>query len=176
MVAAVCWLKPSQIFDWGTNIGLYARIFYKTCKYFNLSSEIHSIDLPDDQFHVEHPGKRRGELVRELNEVQLHQGDGVSEALRVWKFSDNKETPLFFLDGDHSYESVKRELNLINKNVVNANFLIHDTFFQSKESGYNIGPFLAIQEFTDRTSTNFTKIDTKSGLPGMTLLYQKKEN
>ena len=45
--SAVCFFKPTHIFEWGTNIGKSARLFHETAKYFNISVEIHSIDLPD---------------------------------------------------------------------------------------------------------------------------------
>ena len=48
MSSAVCRFKPELIFEWGTNIGKSARIFYETIKAFDVASQIHSIDLPDD--------------------------------------------------------------------------------------------------------------------------------
>jgi len=47
MVAAVCALKPTLIFEWGTNLGKSARIFYETAREFKVRTEIYSIDLPD---------------------------------------------------------------------------------------------------------------------------------
>ena len=47
LVSSVIVTKPTHIYEWGTNIGKPARIFYEICKYFNIFSEIHSIDLPD---------------------------------------------------------------------------------------------------------------------------------
>ena len=55
MSAAVAWTRPTHIFEWGTHIGKSARIFYETCKYIKITPEIHSIDLPDNIDHVEHP-------------------------------------------------------------------------------------------------------------------------
>lgn len=172
MVSAVYWIKPSHIFDWGTNIGLSARIFYETITYFGIRSEIHSVDLPDDHPHIEHPGNRRGQLVRHIKDIHLYQGDGATTALAIWDSSIQKNRPLFFLDGDHSYESVKRELNLIYEHIRNPNFLIHDTFFQSEESNYNVGPFLAIKDFLNRVPDQFLCVDTQLGLPGMTFLHK----
>jgi cephalosporin hydroxylase len=175
LVATVCKTKPSHIFDWGTNIGVSARIFYETCKYFSINAEIHSIDLPDDTEHKEHPKKRRGKLVRHLNSVHLHLGDGAETSLKILKSSKIKpKNPLFFLDGDHSFESVLRELELISNNFENANFLIHDTFYQTKESNYNIGPHLAVEEFIGTSGKNYEKIAENLGLPGMTFLYKKE--
>src|SRR3989344_9247020 len=55
MTSAVCYFKPEFIFEWGTNIGKSARIFYEISKAFDIKTEVHSIDLPDDVFHDEHP-------------------------------------------------------------------------------------------------------------------------
>src|SRR5260370_32874636 len=59
MVAAVCWLRPAQIFDWGTNIGKSARIFYECTSHYRIDAEIHSTDLPDNVGHVKHPVHKR---------------------------------------------------------------------------------------------------------------------
>jgi hypothetical protein len=173
MVSSVCWLKPTHIFDWGTHLGKSARIFYETIKYFNLNTEIHSIDLPPDQEHAEHPKEKRGIYVRKIKGVNLHLGDGASKSLELYKSGNSVKTPLFFLDGDHSYESVQRELKMISENAQNANFLIHDTFFQTPESGYNIGPNKAIGEFIANNSEKYTILETSLGLPGMTFIYKK---
>src|SRR5689334_13745794 len=71
MVGAVCLLRPSRIFEWGTHIGKSARTFYETVSHFRIPCEIHSIDLPDDVAHVEHPADARGRMVRGLAGVHL---------------------------------------------------------------------------------------------------------
>jgi len=172
MVATVCRLKPSYIFEWGTHIGKSARIFYETCTYFNIKTIIHSIDLPDNVEHIEHPKNQRGKLVKGFNRVILHEGDGLTTALEICRKNSIKRNVLFFLDGDHELQSVKRELVRIIKNLPEANILIHDTFYQSSKSGYNIGPFKAINTVLKLLPNNYKKISTKLGLPGMTLLYK----
>lgn len=175
MVAAVCRIKPSHIYEWGTNIGVSARIFYETVAYFRMDCAIHTIDLPDDTMHVEHPGRRRGALVRHIKRVHMHQGDGVTTALALWDAAVERRKALFFLDGDHSYESVIRELKWIDSHAGNASFLIHDTLFQSVEANYNTGPFLAVRDFLRDAPDRYARIDERLGLPGMTLLYPKEE-
>jgi len=173
MVAAVCRIKPTHIFEWGTNIGKSARIFYETCRGFGLAAEIHSIDLPDNMEHIEHPKENRGLLVRGIKEVNLHLGDGLENALQI--VSDYKKDdlrPLFFIDGDHSYKSVKRELEGIIKNVPQANILLHDTFYQSEESGYNVGPYKAVADVLAGIPNRYKIISQNIGLPGMTLLWR----
>ena len=170
MTAAACRLKPSVVFDWGTHIGASARIFYECDKAFNLSYEIHSIDLPPDASHVEHPGEEHGRLVRDLDKVHLHRGDGVNVALEQWQKLGRPKKPLFFVDGDHAYKSVRDELNKIFSTVPDASALAHDTFFQSAESKYNIGPARAIGEIVQKFPSRFQVIKSGLGLPGMTLL------
>jgi cephalosporin hydroxylase len=172
MSSAVCRFKPVLIFEWGTNIGKSARVFYETIKAFEIPCEIHSIDLPDDVFHNEHPKNDRGKLVRGLKEVTLHQADGLTRSFEIFDESKTTSNVLFFVDGDHSYESVKRELEAILNHIPAAKILLHDTFFQSADSGYNIGPFKAIEDVLGSRKNEYKIISTTTGLPGMTLLYK----
>lgn len=170
MVAAVCRLKPNVIFEWGTNIGKSARIFYETGKRFGIPLVIHSIDLPDDLEHQEHPRSRRGRMVRGYSGVALHQGDGLTKTIELYRLNPRGKV-LIFIDGDHSYESVFRELTGIIKEIPNAVILLHDTFYQSDEAGYNIGPYKAIAEILAANPGKYKVMSTSTGLPGMTLLY-----
>lgn len=171
LVSAVCRLKPTHIFEWGTHIGKSARIFYETSRHFGLNSEIHSIDLPDEMDHEEHPRTQRGNLVKGLRGVKLYQGDGLSKAIELCRMI-NPAKPLFFIDGDHDYETVRRELSTIIAEIPHANILLHDTFYQSAESGYNVGPYKAITETLVAMPDRYRVISANIGLPGMTLLYQ----
>ena len=171
MTATINRFEPSLIFEWGTNIGKSARIFYEICHYFDIHASIHSCDLPDDIDHTEHPHTQRGEMVRDIPEVILHQGDGLTTSLGLWKKAGSPQYPLFFLDGDHSYASVKREINGILEVVPNPILLLHDTFLQSSESGYNVGPRIAIEETLTDQPGRFRCIHSGFSLPGMTLMY-----
>lgn len=171
MSAAVCRLKPTQIFEWGTHVGKSARVFHECAKQYGIQVRIHSVDLPDDIEHIEHPHHERGRLVRGLPDVELHQGDGVETSLAIWRSSGRQPAPLFLVDGDHSYRSVLRELSSITTSVPDANVLLHDTFFQSAQSGYNVGPYQAIDEVLRSHPDRYRRIDSGLGLPGMTLLY-----
>ena len=173
MSSAVCRFKPELIFEWGTNIGKSARIFYETIKAFDVASQIHSIDLPDDVFHNEHPQKDRGKMVRGLKEVTLHQADGLTKSFEIYDKQKPKENVLFFVDGDHSYESVKKELDEILKHIPDAIVLLHDTFYQSENSNYNIGPFKAIEDSLKDKRNEFKLISTNTGLPGMSPVFNK---
>ncbi|WP_439922636.1 class I SAM-dependent methyltransferase [Nitrobacter sp. JJSN] len=170
MTAAACRLKPSVVFDWGTHIGVSARVFYECARAFGLGYEIHSVDLPPDASHVEHPGQEHGRLVRGLSGVHLHRGNGVEVALDQWSRMGKPARPLFFVDGDHALESVRDELTRIFNTVSDAAVIAHDTFRQSSESNYNIGPALAIEELTKRSPFRFKLIHSGLGLPGMTFI------
>lgn len=170
MTAAACRLKPSVVFDWGTHIGVSARIFYECGKAFDLGYEIHSVDLLPGASHVEHPGQEHGRLVRGLDKVHLHRGNGVEVSLDLWRKLGQPKRPLFFVDGDHAYESVRDELNAIFSACPDASALAHDSFFQSADSNYNVGPSLAIDEVVQRFPSRFKVLKSGLGLPGMTLL------
>jgi hypothetical protein len=183
MAAAVCALKPALIFEWGTNLGKSARIFYETARRFKVQTQIYSIDLPDEVAHAEHPGEKRGIYVLNLEGVSLLTGDGLETSLSIYRQhmanpsnarQNASVAPLFFIDGDHGYDSVKRELEGIIAAVPEANILLHDTFYQSPESHYNIGPYRATQEVL-QTAPSFRILRQELGLPGMTLLYRKEE-
>ena len=169
--AATCKFRPPLIFEWGTHIGKSARAFYEVLTHYNIPGEIHSVDLPDDVRHVEHPSDERGRLVRGLDRVHLHQGDGVDVSVALWKQRDRPRGVLFLVDGDHAFDSVYRELSIIVREIPDANVLLHDTFFQSAASGYNIGPWRAIEEVMHANPGRFKRMDSGLGLPGMTLLY-----
>lgn len=173
MTAAVCRIKPAVIFEWGTNVGASARIFHEIGRAFALEMQIHSIDLPDDAEHGEHPGRQRGRLLRGISAVRLHQGDGLDVALKILGNLPQKDSVLFFLDGDHAYDSVYRELKTIVTTVPSASVLVHDTFCQSAGSGYNTGPYHAVQDVLAETDGNFDVFSQNLGLPGMTLLWKR---
>jgi cephalosporin hydroxylase len=176
LTAAVCRFKPDYIFEWGTNIGKSARIFYEIANNFNIPLQVHSVDLPDNVEHGEHPHETRGALVKGLKNVFLYQGDGLDTCLEIYQKNQNIRAPLFFLDGDHSYTSIKRELSGIICQVKNPIFIIHDSFYQSGEANYNTGPHLAIENFLAYEGHGFEKLSTQTGLPGLTVLFMRKTN
>jgi cephalosporin hydroxylase len=171
MVAAVCRFERRLIFVWGTHIGKSARIFYECASHYRMEADIHSTDLPDDVTHLEHPHAARGKLVRGLPRIHLHQGDGLATWLDLWRSSGHKQRPLFFLDGDHAYESVLRELNGVMAEGHEAAILVHDTFYQSPEAGYNVGPHQAIATALAGRPDQYRIQESGLVLPGLTLLY-----
>lgn len=175
LVSTLLIYQPTHICDWGTHVGKATRVFYESVKYFGLKAKIVSIDLPESVDHIEHPHADRGKLVKGLTGVKLLLGDGVSTAIKYLSgYSKKKVRPLFLLDGDHAYQSVKRELNLIGKNYKYAAIIIHDTFYQTSESNYNIGPYQAVSEFLAKNS-RYNIVTSNFGLPGMTILLPNYE-
>lgn len=172
MTAAVCYFKPSFIFEWGTNVGKSALAFIEIIDGFDLKCHVHSIDLPDGVFHSEHPKHTRGNLVRGRSGVTLHQGDGMACSLEIIE-KQKLENVLFFVDGDHMYDSVRSELETILAKVPNAPVLLHDTFYQAK-SNYYVGPFNAINDVLKTRPMAYRRINTQLGAPGMTLIYPVK--
>jgi cephalosporin hydroxylase len=174
MVAAVSWARPTHVFEWGTHIGKSARVFYEASRAIETPCEIHSVDLPADVPHVEHPGSERGRLVRGLAGITLHLGDGIDTALRIHAGIPGVSRCLFLLDGDHEYATVARELQAIEKNVPGATILVHDAFYQSPESRYNVGPWKAVEELLARSAGRYGAVTAGAGLPGMTLLFERR--
>jgi cephalosporin hydroxylase len=171
MVATVCRVEPAEIFEWGTHLGKSARIFHECAAHYRLQAVIHSTDLPDDVDHPEHPHAERGAFVRGLPGVHLHQGDGLDISLDLWRSGGRKPGPVFFLDGDHAYKSVLRELDGVLDEVHDASILVHDTFYQSSESGYNVGPHQAIEAALAARHDRYCLVRSGLGLPGMTLIF-----
>jgi cephalosporin hydroxylase len=171
MTAVVCRFKPQLILEWGTNIGISAKIFYEIVEGFGLDSEIHSIDLPDDVVHSEHDPNVVGSFIKGIDKIHLHKGDGLTCSLEIIKNNNINRNILFFIDGDHSYETVTHELATILYNVKNAVVLLHDTLYQSADSGYCVEPFVAIKDTLDCYPETYKLVTMNIGGPGMSLVY-----
>ncbi len=169
MCSTVAYFRPDIIVEWGTHLGKSARIFYEVSMYLKLGVIIHSIDLPPDNEHAEniHEASERAIFVRGLP-VALHLGDGLSVARNVLA-ETRPGLPLFFVDGDHTFESVNNELNCIKEIASRAVVLVHDTFLQGSESGYNCGPYEALKKFINENCLPIQS--TILGMPGMSLTY-----
>ena len=167
MCAAMLWLRPALVVEWGTNIGKSARVWHETNVRYGLGADVHSIDLPDSISHPEHPGARRGLLVRGLP-VHLHQGDGPELAANLIAELGCKK-PLVFIDGDHSEAAVYRDARAALEAAPEASVLFHDTFYQPS-SAYNHGPYFAVQRLLTEMSLGRQVIRCDLGCPGLTLL------
>src|SRR5438132_5168728 len=170
MCSIVVRYKPKYIFEWGTHVGKSARIFYEVINAFGIDCEIHSIDLPENAHHEEHPRDEYAMFVKNFcraeigseqrrqvgsKNVILHRGDGLEKSMELYKRFGHEAVVMFFVDGDHRFESVKRELETLVKEAENSIILLHDTFYQSKESNYNVGPHNAIKDVLDKNHGKF---------------------
>ena len=118
--------RPCWIFEWGTNRGSSARIFYEATRLAQIPCDIHTTELPDDIEYHEHPQMDSGLFVRGLPHVHQHRGDGLSVSLMLARMLPRRNT-LFFVDGDHSFEAVVAELRAIRDALPYAWVLVHDT-------------------------------------------------
>lgn len=199
-MGALISLAPNVIFEWGTNIGKSARIFLEISRFIDLNVRIYSIDLPNGSSHNEHARELTGSLVKDCgswcpndlsleelpnrcggSEVLLFAGDGLDKTVELHHQLNEQlvqefrpKRCLVFIDGDHHYESVKRDLDGIVVNLPQANILLHDTGY-SDAPGVNIGPYRAIQEVLNERKPGF-EVMTTQGFPGMTLLYREQQN
>ncbi len=149
-------IRPDVIFDWGTYAGTSARIFWECSRLLALHAAIHTIELPDELKALDgaHPGASCG-LHLHGTTVTQHYGDGVTEALVLWRRLEPQRS-LFFLDGDHHWVMVYREIELIDRMVPDAVILIHDT---------NAGPGHAAREWVRKNETrSFTSITGREGI------------
>jgi cephalosporin hydroxylase len=165
MTAAFGSLRPDVVVEIGTHVGKSARIWWELSRLFGCQTAIHTIDLHDPS-HAEYPGASLGKMIKGLPIVQ-HVGDGFDVADQLLLDFQGRRC-LLFLDGDHAFDSVSKELALAVRHPCVAAVLLHDTFFQP-ESGYNHGPYEAVQQFL-ASHTVRQVVHAHLGLPGMTYL------
>jgi hypothetical protein len=180
MCSALLWLRPRLVVEYGTNIGVSARVFWETSKHYDLHTVIHSIDLPSDSAYMKgctdwtaslSPARARGILVKNLG-VHLHEGDGVETAVKLIR-EENAEDPLVFIDGDHAKESVLREASAIWSNFPKASILFHDTF---EGLDCKSGAREALRELLANRSDRPLVYDLPVGHPGMTLVVPERDS
>ena len=164
MAAAFEYHRPEIVIDIGTHVGKSARIWFELSKELQIASAIHTIEL-NEPSHVEYPGRHLGHYIRGLP-VEQHIGDGATVAGSIIGASP-MACFLLFLDGDHSYETVRRELQVC-QTIKRGCVLVHDTFYQPS-SNYNHGPYLAIQNSLSTLPVKQV-VHLQTGLPGMSYL------
>lgn len=151
--------RPYWIFEWGTNRGSSARIFWEAARFIPLQVEIHTTELPDGIDYLEHPGEDCGLFVRGLERVTQHRGDGVETTLSLARLLPKRST-MFFIDGDHSAEVVQSELFEVGESYPGACILLHDT-------GHSVsGPREALESFLACVPRQYevTRVETPVGM------------
>lgn len=118
-------LRPDIVCEWGTHMGHSARLFYEIAAQLMLGCRVHSIDITKDA-----AGGHRGAMVKNVP-VNLHVGDGVTVAMGL---CERFSRPLFFLDDNHEYRHVLRQLETIHQRKPGV-MLMHDVFRMETVAG-----------------------------------------
>lgn len=168
MAAAIAFVKPKIIIEWGTHVGISARLFWEVKKALSLNCQIYTIDSMNPN-HPEFPGAKRGIYLHKTDIKQLT-GDGVVIASKLLENICNPV--LVYVDGDHSREATKEDFAIWDKLPSKSGILAHDVFFQTP-SNYNIGPWLSFQELVQQKS-DISQVQWQLlGLPGMVFMSKK---
>lgn len=175
MALVVDRVQPTHIFEWGTNIGGSAKIFHTITEALGWNTEIHTWDLPEDISHGQHPGKEHGKLARGLPRVHFHREDGLTGALEKLAAESAKNPslrPLFFVDGDHSYASVIREIKGLISVQDEFHLLAHDTFVQKPDAkGQSRESWLGCPTALEAFAKDYRWLNVGFGNPGMAYLW-----
>jgi len=175
MALAVDRVRPSHIFEWGTNIGGSAKIFHQITESLGMDTAIHTWDLPEDVPHGQHPGKNHAKLARGLARIHFHREDGLQGALTQYHLEKAKNPgmrALFFVDGDHFYESVVREIVGLVSVQEEFHILAHDTFVQKPDGkGQSKESWLACPTALQISASEYRWLNVGFGNPGMAYLW-----
>lgn len=157
-------LRPTHVFEWGTNVGASARLFYETAQDLGFHCEVHTVELPIELAYLDrdHPGENRYGLWIQGLPIHGHLGDGLIESLRLYK-ETKPERALFFVDGCHEYKHVLNEFRSIAKAAPSAVILAHDT-------RHLAGPAKAVKTFLKDAPRRYLREVCKSDA-GMTALW-----
>ena len=136
---------------------------------------IHTWDLPEDVPHGQHPRENHARLAKGLARVHFHRDDGLRGAVaqyQIEKARDPKIRPLFFADGDHSYESVIREITGIVSAQEEFHLLAHDTFVQKPDvKGQSRESWVGCPTALDLAAQDYRWLNVGFGKPGMAYLW-----
>jgi hypothetical protein len=163
--------RPSHVFEWGTNRGSSARIWFEAAQLLELDCVVHTFELPIWLAYLspEHPGVDWAQQIRDVPAVQAHRGDGGFAAVSLC-LEIGATRPLFFVDGDHSFEAVRRELTMIGRAVPHAVIVLHDTNHPASHGP--TGPAQAVTEYLLERSHAIT-VEVLESQAGMTRLWPR---
>ena len=177
MALVVDRVKPTHIFEWGTSIGSSAKIFHHITESLGMDIPIHTWDLPEDISHGQHPGEDHAKLAKGLARVHFHRDDGLRGALAQYQIEKNKNPktrPLFFVDGDHSYKSVIREITGLISVQDEFHLLAHDTFVQKPDvKGQSRESWVGCPTALELAAQDYRWLNVGFGNPGMAYLWGK---
>lgn len=163
MVDTVLDAEPAFIGDWGTNLGVSARVFRETAVMARLDTTVVTVDLPPEleALDRDHAGWRTGSVLRGVEGVECLFGDGVTTTLMRWAQLGRPERALFFLDGDHARDAVYRELRMIHRLAPRAVALVHDTADDGPCRG---GPLAASLSFSLSHRYEMDRLGSQAGM------------
>lgn len=170
MAAAVAFVQPKIIVEWGTHLGKSARLFWQVKEALGLSGcRVCTVDsMNSDQ--PEYPGAARGRYLGQTGVEQIV-GDGAQVAAQL--IDGSCEPVLLYVDGDHSREATKQDFALWPKLPAGSGLLAHDVFFQTP-SAYNVGPWESLQELVETHQETIAQMQWQLlGLPGMAFMGKK---
>ncbi|MDP1808319.1 MAG: class I SAM-dependent methyltransferase [Actinomycetota bacterium] len=170
MAAAVAFVQPCLIVEWGTHHGKSARLFWEVKEALGLRDcRVCTVDSMDAN-HPEFPGAARGRYLAKTK-VEQFVGDGFETAGRLL---EGISSPiLLYIDGDHSRQSTRRDLSLWARLPSGSGLLAHDVLFQTP-SAYNIGPWQSLQELLETQRATVSHVQWQLlGLPGMAFVSKK---
>lgn len=156
-------LKPTHIFEWGTNWGESARIWYELTEGQDPLCQIHTTDINMLGAPCgEHPGHLHGHWIRGqtvMDRPRLHwrRGEGCETSIRLWKVL-LPEHSLFFIDDSHRVLANARYLRAISHECPPAVIIVHD-------SGVGGEPRAAVDSFLRRHGDGYkvTEVAATSG-------------
>lgn len=126
--------RPTHVFEWGTNVGASARLFYEASLELGYECDVHTTEIPDElsMLDRDHPGHRYGTWIEGLP-IHAHRGYGLIASLALHE-SLRPERSLFYLDGNHSYGVVRAELEGVWGCDPSAVIMVHDTIRYTGEA------------------------------------------
>ncbi len=167
--------RPNTILEIGTGVGgllfLFSRVAHK-------DATIISVDLPGGSFGSGYPPWRipvykSFPLPNTKVKIHLIRGNSHSYSTleRVKDILNNKELDFLFIDGDHTYEGVRKDFEmyspLLRKNGVIA---FHDIVVQRPESGCEVNRFW--REIKDRYNNEEIVMDWNQKGSGIGLIHK----
>ena len=158
--------KPDIVLDCGTNVGKSARFFYEFARQVRHPCEVHTIDLMGPT-HPECPWSSLGRYIRGLPITQ-HIGDSYEIGIKLIEAFPARRY-LIFIDGDHTYAGVKKDIQLLDRAKPGSAALFHDaTFFLPK-----LSPDIcrAIDEYVEAYPVAYV-YHQGMGLPGMSYVQK----
>lgn len=136
--------KPMNVLEIGT---CHGGTLWLWCQLAHPHAQIVSVDLPDGPYGGGYPTSAVPKLLSYGNDhqwIQLFQGDSHDEKMlkSVKGFLAGRKIDLLFIDGDHTFEGVKRDWVMYSPLVSEEGLIIfHDIVEHTADPGCQVAPF-----------------------------------